>query len=246
MTKPGLKKGQKIIFEEQLLGEVKEGQKENLTAKIEFNQRENFFEILEKIGKTPIPPYIHNSNERLLRQNYQTVYAQNYGSAAAPTAGLHFTEKLLEQLSNQGVEIETINLNVGLGTFKPIGEREIKAGKLHSEFLEIKKEVAERLNLAKKQGKRIIAVGTTSLRALESMSDQKGHLGWGSKETEIFIKPGYKFRFVDSLITNFHLPKSSLLMLVAAMIGERWREIYARAIEKKYRFFSFGDAMWIE
>lgn len=246
MTKPGLKRGQKIIFEEKLLGEVKEGQEENLTAKIEFNQKENFFKILEKIGKTPIPPYIHNSNERLLRQNYQTVYAQNYGSAAAPTAGLHFTEKLLEQLSNQGVEIETINLNVGLGTFKPIGEREIREGKLHGEFLEIKKEVVERLNLAKKQGKRIIAVGTTSLRALESMSDQKGHLGWGSKETEIFIKPGYKFKFVDSLITNFHLPKSSLLMLVAAMIGERWREIYAHAIEKKYRFFSFGDAMWIE
>lgn len=246
MTKPGLKRGQKIIFEEKLLGEVKEGQKDNLTAKIEFNQRENFFEILEKIGKTPIPPYIHNSNERLLRQNYQTVYAQNYGSAAAPTAGLHFTEKLLEQLINQGVEIETINLNVGLGTFRSIGEREIKAGKLHSEFVEIKKEVAERLNLAKKQGKRIVAVGTTSLRALESMSDQKGHLEWGSQETEIFIKPGYKFKFVDSLITNFHLPKSSLLMLVAAMIGERWREIYAQAIEKKYRFFSFGDAMWIE
>lgn len=246
MTKPGLKKGQKIIFEEKLLGEVRKGQENELAAKIEFNQRENFFEILEKIGKTPIPPYIHNSDEKLLRKNYQTVYAQNYGSAAAPTAGLHFTEKLLEQLSNQGVEIETINLNVGLGTFKPIGEREIREGKLHSEFLEIKKEVAERLNLAKKQGKRIIAVGTTSLRALESMSDQKGHLGWGSKETEIFIKPGYKFKFVDSLVTNFHLPKSSLLMLVAAMIGERWREIYAHAIEKKYRFFSFGDAMWIE
>lgn len=246
MTKPGLKKGQKIIFGKKLLGEVAEGQEKKITAKIKFNKTDNFFEVIEKIGKTPIPPYIHNGNEGWLRKNYQTVYAGSYGSAAAPTAGLHFTEKLLDQLINHGVQIEKISLNVGLGTFKPIGEKEIKEGKLHSEFLEIRKETTERLNLAKKQGKRIIAVGTTSLRALESMTDKKGNLVPGSMDTEIFIKPGYKFKFVDSLITNFHLPKSSLLMLVAAMVGEKWKEIYSQAVKNRYRFFSFGDAMWIE
>ncbi|MFA6007838.1 MAG: tRNA preQ1(34) S-adenosylmethionine ribosyltransferase-isomerase QueA [Candidatus Shapirobacteria bacterium] len=242
ICKPGLRIGQKIKFSS-LVGEVVEKQDE--TIKVKFDYEGDFWKILEKIGKTPIPPYIHNDKENEIRRDYQTVYAASYGSAAAPTAGLHFTEELLAKLSDKGVQIEKVNLNVGLGTFKPITEKNIESGKLHSEFLEIKPEVAKSLNLAKRQGKRIIAVGTTTVRTLESMSDEKGILQSGSKDTNIFIYPPYKFKFVDSLITNFHLPKSSLLMLIAAMMGDEWKEVYKLAVKNKYRFFSFGDAMWI-
>lgn len=242
ISRPGLKKGKKLDFGE-LKGEVIENREETIEVRFEFEGE--FWKILEKIGKTPIPPYIHNDKESEIRRDYQTVYAAGYGSAAAPTAGLHFTKELLVRLKNKGVQIEKINLNVGLGTFKPITEKNIESGKLHSEFLEIKPEVAEKLNLAKKQGKRIIAVGTTVVRTLESMSDEKGVLKSGSMETGIFIYPPYKFKFVDSLITNFHLPKSSLLMLIAAMVGDEWKEVYKLAIKNKYRFFSFGDAMWV-
>lgn len=242
ICKPGLKKGKRLDFRE-LKGEVIENREETIEIRFEFEG--DFWKILEQIGKTPIPPYIHNNNEKLVRKTYQTVYAGNYGSAAAPTAGLHFTNELLEKLKNKGVEIEKVNLNVGLGTFKPITEKNIESGKLHTEFLEIKPEVADRLNLAKRQGKRIIAVGTTTVRTLESMAGDDGILQSGSKNTNIFIYPPYKFKFVDSLITNFHLPKSSLLMLIAAMIGDQWKEVYKLAVKNKYRFFSFGDAMWI-
>ena len=242
ISRPGLKMGQKLKFGS-IGGEVVEKQDETVT--VEFDYRGDFWKILEKIGKTPIPPYIHNNKERELRRDYQTVYAANYGSAAAPTAGLHFTDELLEKLLKKGVQIEKVNLNVGLGTFKPISEKNLETGKLHTEFLEIREEVAKRLNLAKKQGKRIIAVGTTAVRVLETMSDVEGKLRAGNEETSIFIFPPYKFKFVDSLITNFHLPKSSLLMLIAAMMGENWKKVYELAVKKKYRFFSFGDAMWI-
>lgn len=242
ISRPGLKIGQKLKFGS-IGGEVVEKQDETVIVK--FDYKGDFWKILEKIGKTPIPPYIHNNKERELRRDYQTVYAANYGSAAAPTAGLHFTDELLEKLVKNGVQIEKVNLNVGLGTFKPISEKNLETGKLHAEFLEIKEEVAKRLNLAKIQGKRIIAVGTTAVRVLETMSDGEGKLRAGSGETSIFIFPPYKFKFVDSLITNFHLPKSSLLMLIAAMMGEEWRVAYELAVKNKYRFFSFGDAMWI-
>lgn len=242
ICRPGLKNGKKLSFND-LEAEVIENLEE--TVKIRFIFEGDFWKILEETGKTPIPPYIHNNKEQQIRKDYQTVYANSYGSAAAPTAGLHFTDDLLKKLLDKGVQIEKINLNVGLGTFKPISEKNLETGKLHSEFLEIKKEVADRLNIAKKQGKRIVAVGTTSVRTLESMTDEEGILKSGSLETNIFIYPPYKFKFVDSLITNFHLPKSSLLMLIAAMMGGGWKDVYKFAVEKRYRFFSFGDAMWI-
>lgn len=242
ICRPGLKKGKKLFFDD-LETEVIENLEE--TVRVRFNFEGDFWKILEKAGKTPIPPYIHNNKEEEIRKDYQTVYAANYGSAAAPTAGLHFTNELLSKLVKKGVMIEKVNLNVGLGTFKPITEKNIESGKLHSEFLEIKVEVADRLNMAKKQGKRIIAVGTTTVRTLETMTNDKGILQSGGKDTNIFIYPPYKFRFVDSLITNFHLPKSSLLMLIAAMMGDEWQKVYRLAVKNKYRFFSFGDAMWI-
>lgn len=242
ISRPGLKSGKKLDFGE-LKGEVIENRDE--TIEVRFEYEGDFWKILEKIGKTPIPPYIRNNKETQIRKDYQTVYANSYGSAAAPTAGLHFSDTLLKKLLEKGVQMEKVNLNAGLGTFKPISEKNLESGKLHSEYLEIKPEVADRLNEAKKQGKRIIAVGTTSVRTLESMTDKNGILQSGNKETDIFIHPPYKFKFVDSLVTNFHLPKSSLLMLIAAMMGEEWREVYQFAIEKRFRFFSFGDAMWI-
>jgi len=242
ICRPGLKVRKRLDFGE-LKGEVIKKSEE--TVEIKFEYEGDFWKILEKIGKTPIPPYIHNNKEKEIRKDYQTVYAATYGSAAAPTAGLHFTEELLQKLMKKGVEVEKVNLHVGLGTFKPITEKNLESGKLHAEFLEIRAEVADRLNLAKKQGKRIIAVGTTSVRSLESMSDETGVLRSGTMETSIFIYPPYKFKFVDSLITNFHLPKSSLLMLIAAMMGEDWKKVYDLAVKNRYRFFSFGDAMWI-
>jgi S-adenosylmethionine:tRNA ribosyltransferase-isomerase len=199
-------------------------------AEFDFDE-EKLFEF----GRTPLPPYIKSSGE--WRNEYQTVYAREKGSVAAPTAGLHFTPNLLIELKDKGVIIEEVVLHVGLGTFGQIDEKNILEKRLHEEKLIIDKDTWNRLGQYKKEGKRIIAVGTTALRALES--------GPNKKKTSIFIYPPYKFKMVDSLITNFHLPKSSLLMLVAALMGEKWREVYLRAIDQKYRFFSFGDAMWI-
>lgn len=200
-------------------------------------------EILDSLGEMPLPPYIHQKLDD--KDRYQTVYAKNPGSAAAPTAGLHFTNDLIEKIKNKGVEIIYVTLHVGLGTFRPVDEDDLTNHKMHSEYYEISKYSAERLNLAKKNGKRIIAVGTTTTRTLESAYDN------GFKEccanTSIFIYPGYKFKAIDAQITNFHLPKSTLIMLVSAFAGREFiLNAYNEAVKEKYRFFSFGDAMFIE
>ena len=202
-------------------------------------------EILDSLGEMPLPPYIH---EKLQDKNmYQTVYAKNPGSAAAPTAGLHFTPELLEKIKEKGVELIYITLNVGLGTFRPVTEADPTKHPMHSELYDISEYAAERLNLAKKNGKRIISVGTTSTRTLESAIHDDGLFYPECKETSIFIYPGYKFKAIDALITNFHLPKSTLIMLVSALAGREFiLDAYNKAVEEKYRFFSFGDAMFIE
>ena len=247
ISKPRLTVGQELIFEHGLEGQILSSEKVNGQIKIKFNQKhQQFFQTLDKIGHTPLPPYINNTeSEKDIREEYQTVYAKELGSAAAPTAGLHFTKKLLADLKNQGVQIEYITLHVGLGTFQNLRPENIATKTLHQEFYEITPETAERLNLAKQQGKRIIAVGTTSVRTLESAC-KNNQLVPGQSSTQIFIYPPYKFKFVDALITNFHLPESSLLMLVSAFAGKtNISKSYQEAIKEKYRFFSFGDAMFI-
>ena len=203
-------------------------------------------EILDKLGTMPLPPYIH---EKLQDNNrYQTVYAKNIGSAAAPTAGLHFTKELLKELENKGVIIKYVTLHVGLGTFRPVMEENILEHKMHSEFFIMNKDVAETLNLAKQEGRKIYAVGTTSCRTIETVaSKNNGKFVAMSGNTDIFIYPGYKFQGIDGLITNFHLPKSTLVMLVSALAGrENILNAYKNAIQNNYRFFSFGDAMLIK
>ena len=194
----------------------------------------------------PLPPYI---KEKLKNQNrYQTVYAKVDGSSAAPTAGLHFTKELLERIKEKGVEVLEVLLHVGLGTFRPVKEDNIQNHEMHSEYFEISQEVADKVNKAKREGRRIIAVGTTSIRVLESGTDENGLLQPQKRETKIFIYPPYKFKMVDALITNFHLPESTLIMLIAAFIGDidKTLDLYNLAVAEKYRFFSFGDAMFIE
>ena len=199
---------------------------------------------MDQAGIMPLPPYIH---EELKDKNrYQTVYARHSGSAAAPTAGLHFTPELLKRLKEKGVNFAKVTLHVGLGTFRPVKVENIQEHIMHKEKFEVSHEAAEVINKAKRSGKRIIAVGTTSLRTLESISDDNGMIHAGSGETGIFIYPGYRFKVVDALITNFHLPRSTLLMLVSAMTGrEEILQMYQEAIARRYRFFSFGDAMFI-
>ena len=211
--------------------------------KVTFHFDGIFEEILEELGTMPLPPYIH---EQLEDQNrYQTVYAKVDGSAAAPTAGLHFTTELLETLRQNGIEIEEVLLHVGLGTFKPVSEEDIEDHEMHSEYYEISQEPADRINTAKAEGRRIISVGTTSTRALESAA-KDGRLQAGSGWTNIFIYPGYKWQIIDGLITNFHLPKSTLMMLVSALsTREHILAAYREAVAQRYRFFSFGDAMFI-
>jgi S-adenosylmethionine:tRNA ribosyltransferase-isomerase len=265
ISKPRPKVGQKLIFSRNLFGKVIKSDPKTGQIEINFNfKNEKFFQVLDKIGHTPIPPYIHSSQtEPEIRSEYQTIYAKEIGSAAAPTAGLHFTKNLLLKLKKKGVQIEYITLHVGLGTFQNLRPEDIKSKTLHSEFYEIKPSTAKRLNQAKKSDKRIIAVGTTSVRTLESSSikmsfspssrgdvakPQRGfyQIIAEKKSTNIFIYPPYKFKFVDCLITNFHLPESSLLMLVSALASkERIFKAYQQAINQKYRFFSFGDAMFI-
>ena len=204
-----------------------------------------FIEILEKIGTMPLPPYIREKLEN--QDRYQTVYANEYGSAAAPTAGLHFTKELLAALKEKGVKILTVTLNVGLGTFRPVSVEKIEDHHMHSEFYQMSDEVAKELNLAKQNGKRIICVGTTSLRTLESIYSKYGCFKGVKEDTSIFIYPPYKIKSADCLITNFHLPKSTLIMLVSAFAGkENIMNAYEEAISMKYRFFSFGDAMFIK
>ena len=200
-----------------------------------------FEDILARVGEMPLPPYIHEKLKDGSR--YQTVYCKVDGSAAAPTAGLHFTPELIEKLKGKGVEFATVLLHVGLGTFRPVKAEEITEHRMHTEFYKIDEENAEKINRAKAEGRRVIAVGTTSVRTLESVADKTGRVKACSGDTSIFIYPGYKFKCVDGLITNFHLPKSTLVMLVSAFIGrEQTLKVYETAVNEKYRFFSFGDA----
>lgn len=247
ISKPRLTIGQKLIFAKNLSGQVLKSEKNTGEIEIKFNQnREQFLQTLNLIGHTPLPPYISTKeSEKEIRKEYQTVYAKNLGSAAAPTAGLHFTKNLLADFKKRGVQIEYITLHVGLGTFQNLRPENITTKTLHQEFYEIDTAVAKRLNLAKEQGKRIIAVGTTSVRTLES-AFSKNKLKSGKNSTQIFIYSPYKFKFVDAIITNFHLPESSLLMLVSAFATKKYiLKSYQEAIKNKYHFFSFGDAMFI-
>lgn len=233
--------GTKLIFSENLYCEVVENQEEIGGRIIRFNVAQGTLEEeLDRIGEVPLPPYIHERLED--DEEYQTIYSKIKGSSAAPTAGLHFTDELMQKIRDKGVQIEEVTLQVGLGTFRPVNEENALDHKMHSEEIVVSEEVAERLNKAKAEGKRIVAVGTTTVRTLESAADRKGHVEPCQKETNIFIYPGVELKFVDALITNFHLPESTLIMLVSAFIGkDRTLEIYNEAVREKYRFFSFGD-----
>lgn len=215
------------------------------TRKVKFYYNGIFNEILDEIGLMPLPPYIHESLKE--KDRYQTVYAKYDGSAAAPTAGLHFTNELLEKIKEKGVEIANVTLHVGIGTFRPVKEDEVEKHDMHTEHYYIKTEDAEKINKAKKAGKRIISVGTTSCRVLETVADENGLVKETEGDTNIFIYPGYKFKCIDCLITNFHLPQSTLLMLVSALSDrDTILKAYNEAVKEKYRFFSFGDAMFIK
>lgn len=246
LVKPGKKArpGTEIVFGDGLLTAKVEDILEEGNRKIRFSYDGIFEEILDELGEMPLPPYIHNKLED--KNRYQTVYAVNPGSAAAPTAGLHFTPKLLDKVKEKGVKIAYVTLHVGLGTFRPVKEENILNHHMHSEYYEISPETAKIINETKKNGHRVICVGTTSVRTVESAADRIGHVNPGAGDTEIFIYPGYDFKIPDGLITNFHLPESTLLMLVSAMAGrENVLNAYENAILEKYRFFSFGDAMLI-
>ena len=247
MVHPGrrLKIGTKVIFGNGLLkAEILE-MMEGGNRKVKFEYEGIFNEILDQIGLMPLPPYIKEKLDD--KSRYQTVYAKYEGSAAAPTAGLHFTEELLKKIKEKGVEIANVTLHVGIGTFRPVKVENIEEHDMHSEHYYIKHEDAEKINNTKKNGGRIIAVGTTSCRVLESVADESGFVKETEGDTSIFIYPGYKFKCIDCLITNFHLPESTLIMLVSALAGKDYiMKAYKHAVEEKYRFFSFGDAMFIE
>ena len=246
LSRPGHKTtvGTKLTFGDgKLLGEVIDVT-DGGNRIVRFDYEGEFMAILDQIGEMPLPPYIHKKAED--KNRYQTVYAKYDGSAAAPTAGLHFTKELLKKLEDKGVIIVPVTLHVGLGTFRPVKENDITKHKMHSEFCSISAESAEKYNAARKAGGKVFCVGTTSCRTLESCADENGYLSPREKYTDIFIYPGYKFKAVDSLITNFHLPESTLLMLISALAGrETVLDAYKCAVEEKYRFFSFGDAMLI-
>ena len=247
LVKPGKKAkvGAKISFGDGLLmGEVIDVVEEgNRLIKFDFDGI--FEEILDQLGQMPLPPYITHQLED--KNRYQTVYATHTGSAAAPTAGLHFTPELLEEIKAKGVDIARVTLHVGLGTFRPVKVDEITEHHMHSEFFMIDEEAAEKINRAKETGHRVICVGTTSCRTVESAADENGHLEAKSGWTQIFIYPGYKFKVLDCLITNFHLPESTLIMLVSALAGRAHVLVaYEEAVKERYRFFSFGDAMFIQ
>ena len=234
-----IKVGEKILFPKNLKAKIIK-KYDDQSLLVEFNASAK---KLLASGQTPLPPYIKKMAKLA---DYQTVYAKTSGSVAAPTAGLHFTKRLINKLKKQGVIIEYITLHIGLGTFQPIKSRYIQDHKIHSEWATLNKKTADKLNQAKKSGRSIIAVGTTTLRTLEAFSDDRGKLKPQSGWLNIFIYPGYKFKFVKTLITNFHLPKSTLLVLVSALVGEKLiKKSYQAAIKKKYKFFSFGDAMFI-
>ncbi|MDR2940245.1 MAG: tRNA preQ1(34) S-adenosylmethionine ribosyltransferase-isomerase QueA [Clostridiales bacterium] len=246
LAKPGkrARAGDKIIFDTHLSCEVLDVLDDGNRV-VKFNYDGVFEEALDKIGQMPLPPYI--KGEVADKGRYQTIYAKIEGSAAAPTAGLHFTEGLLSVLKQKGVNIAYLTLHIGLGTFRPVKADNILEHKMHSEFYSVDKECAELINSSKSNGKKIIAVGTTSCRTLESCAGADGFIKPGSGNTDIFIYPGYKFKIVDSLITNFHLPESTLIMLISALCGrENVLNAYHEAIAQEYRFFSFGDAMFIK
>lgn len=246
LVRPGkkMKIGTEVIFSEELSCKVLEI-KEDGNRIVEFYYEGIFNEILDRLGNMPLPPYI---KEKLKdNEDYQTVYSKNPGSVAAPTAGLHFTKELLEKIEAKGIKLAYLTLNVGLGTFRPVNEDEITDHKMHSEFYTLSEETAEILNEAKKEGRRIIAVGTTSIRTLEAVYQKNGKICADSGWTDIFIYPGFEFKVVDAIITNFHLPKSTLIMLIAAFTSKDIiLNAYNDAVSKKYRFFSFGDCMFIK
>ena len=246
MVRPGkkLRQGAKVEFGDGLLKAKILEVLENGDRKVHFEYNGIFNEILDKIGLMPLPPYITEKLEE--KDRYQTVYAKYEGSAAAPTAGLHFTQELLEKIKEKGVEIANVTLHVGIGTFRPVKVENIEEHKMHTEHYYIKQEDADKINKAKREGKKIIAVGTTSCRVLESIADENGFVKETEGDTSIFIYPGYKFKCIDRLITNFHLPESTLIMLVSSLATKEFiMEAYNKAVQEKYRFFSFGDAMII-
>ena len=240
------KPGSRLIFE-------KDGRKAVVTV---MGRQGEFFElsfeapvldVLDAFGAVPLPPYIERRADEEDESRYQTVYAREPGAVAAPTAGLHFDEETLAACRNRGVELAYVTLHVGAGTFQPVREEHLKNHVMHSEWYTISEDTAERINLAKREGRRVVSVGTTSLRALESAAASPGVIRPGARDTRLFIMPGYRFKIIDALITNFHLPKSTLIMLVSAFAGKkRIEEAYAHAIQNRYRFFSYGDAMLLE
>ena len=245
LAKPGkkLKIGTEIIFSDELKAEVIDISEDG-SRFLKFIYSGIFEEILDRLGEMPLPPYIQEKLED--KERYQTVYSKEIGSAAAPTAGLHFTKELLKKIEEKGIEICFITLHVGLGTFRPVKVEDVTKHKMHSEFYIIRDDVAQKINTAKDEGRRIVAVGTTSIRTLESAADDKGYVKAKSGWTDIFIYPPYKFKCVDALITNFHLPESTLIMLVSSLsTKEIILNAYKVAVKEKYRFFSFGDAMFI-
>lgn len=245
LVRPGkkMKIGTKIIFSEDLSGQVKDI-KEDGNRIIEFSYEGIFNEILDKLGNVPLPPYI--KEELKEPEEYQTVYSKNPGSVAAPTAGLHFTKDLLNEIEEKGIKLAYLTLNVGLGTFRPVSVEDVNDHKMHSEFYTLSQETADIINDARDSGHRVIATGTTSIRTLESVYKKCGKITEDSGWTDIFIYPGFEYKVVDAFITNFHLPKSTLVMLVAAFTSrEMILDTYKYAVDNKYRFFSFGDAMFI-
>lgn len=246
LTRPGrrAKVGREFTFGDGKLRARVESVGEEGNRLIKFFYEGIFLEVLEELGRMPLPPYI--TEELQDGERYQTVYSKNLGSAAAPTAGLHFTPELLKELEEKGVSVAFVTLHVGLGTFRPVKAEEITDHKMHAEYCMISEESAKKINDAKRAGRRVIAGGTTSCRTVESMAGEDGFVCPGSRWTEIFIYPGYRFKVLDALITNFHLPESTLIMLVSALAGrERVLAAYEEAVRRKYRFFSFGDAMFI-
>ena len=246
LVKPGKKARQGVVIsfgDGILTGEIIDV-KEDGNRLIQFRYEGIFEEILDQLGQMPLPPYITHTLKD--KNRYQTVYAKYEGSAAAPTAGLHFTEELFQKLEEKGVLVANVTLHVGLGTFRPVKVDDVSKHHMHSEFYQVTKEEADRINKAKQAGGRIVCVGTTSCRTIESAADENGVLKPGQGDTDIFIYPGYSFKMMDVLITNFHLPESTLLMLVSALAGkEQVMRVYEEAVRERYRFFSFGDAMII-
>lgn len=245
LVRPGrkLRVGARVSFGEEMTAEIVEVMEDG-NRLVRFEYEGIFLEVLERLGRMPLPPYI--KAELSDPERYQTVYSKHLGSAAAPTAGLHFTPELLERIREKGVEERFVTLHVGLGTFRPVGEEEIEDHPMHSEFCILPEDTAAAVTAAKREGRRVIAVGTTSCRVLESFANEDGSMEAGSRWTDIFIYPGYRFKAIDALITNFHLPESTLVMLVSAFAGrEHILHAYETAVQEKYRFFSFGDAMFI-